>query len=126
MPENDKPLARDSKQSLIEREPEATILYITFPDAKTALDVGRAMVEARVAGCVNVLPQMTSVYVWKGVTEEASEAVMLAKLMSSGVDRAISFIKERHPYETPAILALPVIAGNRAYLDWVRSGTEPG
>ncbi len=109
------------------RLPPATavvMIYATFPDREAALALGRDMVERGIAGCVNVLPGMTSVYVWKGVTETSEEAVLIAKLAAEGADRAVAHILSNHPYETPAVLVLPVMGGSGDYLDWVRSGTR--
>jgi periplasmic divalent cation tolerance protein len=100
------------------------MIYVTFPGRDAALAVGRDLVEQGLAGCVNVLPSMTSVYVWKGETETAEEAVMVVKLAAEGVERAVGYIVANHPYETPAVLVLPVIGGSDAYLSWVRSGTR--
>ncbi|MGQ0456632.1 MAG: divalent-cation tolerance protein CutA [Hyphomicrobium sp.] len=104
--------------------PSTVVLYATFPDREAALAVGRALVEGRLAGCVNVLPAMTSVYVWKGRTETSDEAVLLAKLPAAGATAAIAFIAKRHSYDTPAILALPVTAGFQPYLDWLAAGVD--
>jgi periplasmic divalent cation tolerance protein len=100
------------------------MIYATFPDREQALAVGRRMVEEGLAGCINVLPSMTSVYVWKGATETSDEAVMIAKLAASGADRAVANIVANHPYETPAVLVLPVLSGSADYLAWVRAGTR--
>jgi periplasmic divalent cation tolerance protein len=100
------------------------MIYATFPDREAALALGRSMVEQGFAGCVNVLPAMTSVYVWKGETETADEAVMILKLASEGVARAVEYIVAHHPYETPAVLVLPVLGGNDGYLAWVRDQTK--
>ena len=59
---------------------------------------------------------MTSVYVWKGVTETAEEAVMIVKLAQEGAERAAAYIVAHHPYETPAVLVVPVIGGSYDYL----------
>ena len=129
MPENDKPPMSDSPKPDNrggDTAPDAPVvmIYATFPDRETALTVGRSLVEQRLAGCVNVLPAMTSVYVWKGVTETSDEAVMIAKLAAEGADRAVAHILANHPYETPAVLVLPVTGGSAEYLTWVRAGTE--
>jgi len=120
---NDKPLKPDKAASAAAPAVAAVMIYATFPDRESALAVGRAMVEGGIAGCVNVLPGMTSVYVWKGVTETADEAVLIAKLAAEGADRAVDFIRARHSYETPAILVLPVTGGSTEYLSWIRAGT---
>jgi periplasmic divalent cation tolerance protein len=100
------------------------MIYATFPDREAALALGRSMVEQGFAGCVNVLPTMTSVYAWKGETETADEAVMILKLASEGVARAVECVVAHHPYETPAVLVLPVLGGNDDYLAWVRDQTK--
>ncbi|WP_414462895.1 divalent-cation tolerance protein CutA [Hyphomicrobium sp. DY-1] len=100
------------------------MIYVTFPDRAAALALGKDLVERRLAGCVNVLPSMTSVYVWKGTTETAEEAVMVVKLAAEGAERAVAHIVANHPYETPAVLVVPVTGGSDAYLRWVRDGTE--
>jgi periplasmic divalent cation tolerance protein len=115
---------RDSGESGAAPANGVVMIYATFPDRATALAVGRDLVEKGLAGCVNVLPSMTSVYIWKGATETAEEAVMIVKLAAEGADRAVAHIIANHPYETPAILVVPVTGGSDAYLNWVRSGTR--
>jgi periplasmic divalent cation tolerance protein len=100
------------------------MIYVTFPDRGSALALGRDLVERRLAGCINVLPAMTSIYVWKGETETAEEAVMIVKLAREGSDSAVAHILANHPYETPAVLVVPVVGGSSEYLAWVRSGTQ--
>lgn len=102
----------------------AVILYTTFPAHDAAVNAGRALVEQRLAGCVNVLPAMTSVYVWDGKTEVAQEAVLLAKMPGHAFAAAADAVHKLHPYDTPAILALPVVALNAPYLDWLSAGTN--
>jgi periplasmic divalent cation tolerance protein len=101
------------------------MIYATFPDRETALAVGRGMVEQGIAGCINVLPGMTSVYVWKGAIETSDEAVMIAKLAAEGAERAVAYILANHSYETPAVLVLPVEGGSADYLTWVCAGSRP-
>lgn len=100
------------------------MVYATFPSSQAAVEVGRRMVEGGLAGCVNVLPAMTSVYVWNGKTETSQEAVMIAKLPASLAEAAMFFIKENHSYETPSILVIPVLAGDTDYLSWIVAGTK--
>jgi len=124
VPTNNKPPARDSVEDGIPPAASVAMIYATFPDRQTALALGRSMVEQGLAGCINVFPAMTSVYVWKGATETAEEAVMILKLAGEGVERAVAYILAHHPYETPAVLVLPVLGGSDDYLAWVRSGTR--
>ena len=125
MAADDKPRALE-KANACTSAPAAVLVYATFPSREEALDVGRRMVEARVAGCVNVIPGMTSAYVWEGRTEMADEAVLIAKLPVAAAEAAVAFIAAHHSYETPAILVLPVIAGAASYLAWLASGVDVG
>lgn len=103
----------------------AALLYTTFPTLDGAVAAGRHLVEARLAGCINILPAMTSVYVWEGVTEVAAEVVVLAKVPPEHIAACMAAIRGLHPYDTPALLVLPVLAGSTDYLAWLRAGTGP-
>ena len=124
MLENDKPLKPDTGAGPSAPDTRVVMIYATFPDFATALAVGRDMVEQGIAGCVNIVPGMTSVYVWKGETETSDEAVMIAKLAAAGAERAVAYIRSHHPYETPAVLVLPIEGGNADYLSWLCAGTH--
>ncbi|MET0431778.1 MAG: divalent-cation tolerance protein CutA [Hyphomicrobium sp.] len=126
MPANDKPPSGHIGDKAAAPADGVVMIYATFPDREIALTVGRDLVERGFAGCVNVLPAMTSVYVWQGSTETADEAVMIVKLAREGADRAVAHIVANHPYETPAVLVVPVEGGSFDYLAWVRSGTRIG
>ncbi len=105
----------------------AALLYTTFPSREAAVAAGTRLVEDRMAGCVNIIPAMTSVYVWEGVTQIAAEVVLIAKVLPDRLDMAAGALFRDHPYETPALLVLPVVAGSPDYLDWLRAGTHlPG
>jgi periplasmic divalent cation tolerance protein len=99
------------------------LVYTTFPDAETALAVGRELVVERLAACVNVLPGMRSVYAWKGAIERGEEAVAIVKTRDGLRDAVAEALKARHPYETPIILFLDVAGGHPATLAWLLSET---
>lgn len=88
------------------------LVYIPTHDATEAKAIGRALVEERLASCVNVLPSMESIYWWKGQIEESSEALLLVKTTSDQLDAITARVKELHSYECPVILALPATALN--------------
>jgi periplasmic divalent cation tolerance protein len=123
VPSNNKPPVADSGEAVLSPAADVVMIYATFPDRDQALGAGRELVTLGLAGCVNVLPVMTSIYVWKGVTETSEEAVLIAKLAREGADKAVEHIRASHAYEMPAILVIPVLGGNPAYLDWVRGST---
>ena len=87
--------------------------------------IGRAVVEERLAACANVLDGMTSIYWWRGALEQAGEAVLILKTRAELVERLTARIKELHSYECPCVIALPIAAGDAAYLDWITRETGP-
>lgn len=102
------------------------ILYVTVPTVEEGERIGRVLLEERMVGCVNLIPQMRSVYWWEGKLETSSEAVLLLKTVRSNFDRVASRITELHPYEVPCVLSLPIEAGTSPYLDWLRTSLNPG
>lgn len=99
------------------------LVYTTFPDAPTALSVGEALVRARLAACVNVLPGMRSVYAWKGSVERGEEVVAIVKSRTGLADALGAALRQRHPYETPIILHLPVTGADPETAAWILAET---
>jgi periplasmic divalent cation tolerance protein len=95
------------------------LVYATFPDRDRAMTAGLRLIEARLAACINILPQMTSIYRWKGSIETSDEVILIAKTLRGKVKGAIADIVAGHPYETPAVVAIPVVAGAERYLAWI-------
>ena len=107
-------------------ESDYVIVLTTLPaDGEIAAAFARALVEDRVAACVNVLGEMQSVYAWEGTVEEERERQVVIKTCR---DRLLSLwdrVKELHSYEVPEFVVLPVIDGNDAYLRWIHDSTRP-
>jgi periplasmic divalent cation tolerance protein len=99
-------------------------VYATTGDAAEALRIGRAVVEARLAACANVLPAMRSVYWWQGRLEESDEAVLVLKTTEERLEALIERVKALHSYDCPCIEALPVEGGFAPFLDWVARETQ--
>jgi periplasmic divalent cation tolerance protein len=99
------------------------LIYATYPDRETAESGGRALVEARLAACVNILPGMISIYRWEGAIELGAECVVIIKTRARLADAAIDAARSRHPYTTPAFVVLPVEGGWSPYLDWIVDST---
>jgi periplasmic divalent cation tolerance protein len=99
-------------------------VYATAGDAAEALRIGRAVVEERLAACANVLDGMRSVYWWRGAVQEAPEAVLILKTTDDRLGALIARVRDLHSYDCPCIEALPVVAGNQGFLDWVASETH--
>ena len=104
-------------------EQHVVSLYVTVPTAEVAATIARALVEERLAACVNVLGPVRSIYRWQGAVHDDPEVAFLAKTRAALVEAATARIKSLHPYECPCIVALPVVGGHPAFLDWVRTET---
>jgi periplasmic divalent cation tolerance protein len=95
------------------------LIYITTADKDEARAIGRHLVQSRLAACVNILDQMNSMYEWQGEFQDDHEAVMIAKTTEERVPSLIAAVKERHSYECPCIVTLPITDGNPDFLDWI-------
>jgi periplasmic divalent cation tolerance protein len=102
---------------------EVLLVFTNIPDRATAERIAEALVTARIAACVNILPGCTSVYRWQGKLERADEVPLLIKTTRAAYARMEMELRKLHPYEVPEIVAVPVSAGLPAYLDWVRQET---
>ena len=100
------------------------LLVITnLPDAQSAEKLARQLVEARAAACVNQLASCNSTYRWQGGIETVIEVPLLIKTTHAAYPLLEKLIREAHPYELPEIIAVLVIAGFPAYLDWIGGET---
>ena len=100
------------------------LIYITTGSSEEAKSIGRALVEERLAACANVLGAVTSYYWWQGALQEDSEAVLVAKTRTDLVDGLVERVKTLHSYDCPCVVALPIEAGNPAFLDWIEAETR--
>lgn len=107
--------------------PEAVIVAMTtLPDEATATHVARALLEARVAACVNRLAPCQSEYWWQGKLEQAEEWPLLIKATAGQYGALEAALRAVHPYDVPELVAWPVAAGHGPYLDWVRAEAGAG
>ncbi len=103
-----------------------TLLVLTnLPDRISAETLAASLVEDRLAACVNILQPCSSVYRWKGAVEKADEVPMLIKTTEARYPALEEAIRAKHPYETPELIALPVVDGLPDYLAWVEAETQP-
>ena len=91
-----------------------------------AMELSRAAVESRLAACAQVAGPVASMYWWDGALERTEEWLVLLKLPADRYDELAAFITERHSYDEPEIIALPIVTGSAAYLNWMREETRPG
>jgi periplasmic divalent cation tolerance protein len=102
---------------------EALLVMTTAPDRETALAIARELVRRRLAACVNVGSEVTSVYRWKGAVEEAPELPLAIKSTEAAYPALEAAIRELHPYELPEVVAVRITRGLSDYLDWVAAET---
>lgn len=99
-------------------------VYVTARDKAEALVIGNALVEERLAACVNVFDGMTSVYRWEGKVEQATETVLIAKTKADLVEELIERVQRLHSYTCPCVVAWPIENGHAPYLDWIEQETR--
>ena len=100
------------------------LVLTTLPDAEIAGVVARSLVEAGLAACVNILTPCRSVYRWQGDVREDGEVPLFIKTTAELYPALETYLRSRHPYELPEILALDVAAGLHEYLVWVAQSTS--
>jgi len=101
-----------------------SIVYVTAP-ASVAESIASSLVEKRLAACVNIIPQVTSIYTWEGKPEKSSESLMMIKSSTSLVDGIVDAVRKQHPYEVPEIISVPMGPGSAPYLEWIANSTGP-
>lgn len=102
---------------------EPLLVVTNCPDEASANAIALAVVEGRLAACVNILPPVRSIYRWQGALESASEIPLLIKTTAAGYPALEKAIAGLHPYEVPEIIALPIAQGLPAYLNWLAAET---
>jgi periplasmic divalent cation tolerance protein len=100
------------------------LVYVTAADAGEARDIGRAMVEARLAACANVLNEMVPIFRWEGEIDEGTESVVILKTTAERADALIEAVEAMHSYTCPCAVVLPIVGGSRAFLDWISQETS--
>ncbi len=100
------------------------VVITTLPDRTSARTLAEALVRERLAACVNVMSECTSIYRWQGAVETAAEVPLWIKTRAALFANVAQFIKDHHPYDLPEVIALPLTAGLAPYLEWVECETH--
>ncbi len=106
-------------------EEPIVVVYATAPDVATAKKIANVLVDKHLAACINILPEMISVYRWEGQVNADDEVVMIIKTRHDLSERVVQEVGTRHPYDVPAIMVLPVSSGNPDFLKWIGQETTP-
>ena len=103
---------------------EAIAVFIAAANSEEAARLADMLLERRLAGCVQILPEMESVYRWQGKIERQKEVLLIAKTTKSRFEELEREVRAIHSYETPEIVALPLTAGSPPYLEWLNSSVN--
>lgn len=98
---------------------ENLVVLSTAPDQEVARELAAALVERRLAACVNLVPGLESHYWWEGEVQHDAEVLLLCKTRREHLAELSELLVERHPYECPEVVALPIVGGYQDYLDWI-------
>ena len=102
-----------------EAELSCCAVLCTCPDEDAAARLATGLVDAGLAACVNIVPQIRSIYRWQNAVQDERETLMIIKTTPTRYAMLERWLMEHHPYEVPEVIALPVTAGAAPYLDWV-------
>jgi periplasmic divalent cation tolerance protein len=103
---------------------DAIVVFMTAANGEEAARLAEMLVGAHLAACVQVLPEMESVYRWQGKIERQAEILLIAKTTSGKFDELEREVRALHSYDTPEIVAVPIVAGSAPYLEWLRQTTD--
>jgi periplasmic divalent cation tolerance protein len=103
---------------------DARIILTTAGSQEEAAKIAHALVERRLAACVNIVPRIESVYRWQGKVETTQEWLLLIKTQAELFERVRDAVKELHSYDLPECVMLEVAAGTKEYLDWIAENTK--
>ena len=100
---------------------EPIVVLMTAANGEEATRLAEVLVVAHLAACVQILPEVESVYRWKGQVERQAEVLLLAKTTREKFDEIEQAVRALHSYEIPEIIAMPITAGSAPYLEWLKS-----
>lgn len=103
----------------------AVFVYITAPDGNVARQIANALVRERLCACANIIDGMESVYHWQGRVENGKESIVICKTTEQTYSALEQRARELHPYDTPCIVALPVMRGFAPFMQWIADETRP-
>ena len=97
------------------------VVMVTAPNVQTAKELGHSLVASKLAACVNIVPKITSIYMWNGAIQEDKEVQLIIKTHQTLFSRVVDHVLKAHPYDTPEVIALPVAGAAMPYKQWWES-----
>ncbi|MDD5347442.1 MAG: divalent-cation tolerance protein CutA [Candidatus Omnitrophica bacterium] len=95
------------------------VVFITAPGKKQAKRIAQALLKRKLAACVNIVDTVESLFWWKGKIDTAEEALLVAKTRKPKFTALVKAVRSLHSYTVPEIIAVPIVAGNKEYLEWI-------
>ncbi len=96
------------------------VVFITAPSEEVGEQIARALVEQKLAACVNIAAPVRSIYVWEGEVQDDAEVLLIAKTRAAVfAEKLVLAVQAIHPYDVPEIIALPIARGAQGYLGWI-------
>lgn len=103
---------------------DGIVVLMTAPKGEEAAKIARALVENKLAGCVNMIGPIRSIYSWQEKIEDDKEVLLIAKTAKRLFKRLVKKVKELHSYTVPEIVAIPIVEGDTDYLNWLKEATS--
>ncbi|XP_026482621.1 protein CutA homolog [Ctenocephalides felis] len=101
-----------------------SIAYVTVPTQEIAKRIAKDLVQEKLAACVNIIPNIISIYSWQGKMEEDSELLMMIKTQTNKIPELTAFVKKNHPYEVCEVISVKIDNGNDPYLQWITNSLK--
>ncbi|MBU1726853.1 MAG: divalent-cation tolerance protein CutA [Candidatus Omnitrophica bacterium] len=95
------------------------VIFITASNKKEADKIASALIEKKLAACVNIVEKIESVFWWQAKVDRSNEMLMVVKSKKSKFNKILKLVKSLHSYQVPEIIALPIVAGEKSYLSWI-------
>ena len=95
------------------------MVFCTYPDEESPIALSEEVIKKKLAACVNLIPQLTSIYSWENKIQKTKEVLLIIKTTREAYLTLETFLTKTHPYQCPEIIAVPIIQGLKGYLQWV-------
>jgi periplasmic divalent cation tolerance protein len=102
------------------------VVFITTANAEEARRIADVLLNERKAACINIVPRVSSLFWWQGKVDSAQENLLIVKTKASVLGEVVNLVKEHHSCDVPEVIALPIIGGNRDYLEWLGKEVKQG
>lgn len=117
-------LSYQEPQYLVSRGIDEIVVLVTTPNGGEARKIGKRVVDAKLAACVTIIPGVRSIYRWKDKICDDQEVLLVIKTTKRLFSKLEDMVKRLHSYDTPEIIAMPILAGSDDYLRWIRASTR--